>query len=246
MQDNNSKQSSYSSYYNKRFPDFLQQDFQSEASALWQDIEQGLSEAYQPSFPNFDLLITLIPKIEVFLTVYGPSQNQREMLATIFVRLLLEEKTTTVYKIVIIRLALISLGSGNLKNLRLNWKALRDFLDEATSDPRAAVGQTPKGKLLREFILLVKKLRFLYPEESAEEVLRSIRQDFSPSVASGYKGSQLLSLFFNVETPGSSSEGKLNQEYFEKKIIPELFAFWNGRRYQTEVSYLIVLARIAK
>lgn len=246
MQDNNIKPNEYSSYYTKKYPDFLQQDFQVEANALWLEIEKCLSEACQPSFPNFDLLITIIPKLETFLTVYGPSRSQREMLTTIFIRLLLEEKTTTVNKIVITRLILITLGSGNFKNLRLNWKAVQEFLDEVTSDPRAAIGQTPKGRLLREFIAMIKKVRVLYPEESVEEVLRHIRQDFNPSASSGFKGSQILTLFFNAETPGTSGNKKLSQEYFEKNIIPELFAFWRGRRYQSEISYLVVLARIAK
>ena len=99
--------------------------------------------------------------------------------------------------------------------------------------------------MISEIVQLVKKVRSLYPEESIDEVLRLLRQKFSPSFTSGYKGTALISLFFNA---GSSDDktGKLGQEYFEKNVIPELFAFWNGRRYQSESAYLAVLSRIAR
>jgi len=251
MQQNpsNPSQDTYSSYFNKKLPVTLQQDFQTEAEALWQELEQDLINACHPSAVNFDGLIALIPKLEVFLTVYGPSPKRREMLATLFLRLLLEEKTTTLNKIVILRLVLVTLGNSNPKDLRLNWRAIYDFLDEASSDPIVALSaglHSPKGRLITEIVQLVRKVRNLYPEESIDEVLRLLRQKFSPSFTSGYKGTALISLFFNAGSSDDNKTGKLGQEYFEKNVIPELFAFWNGRRYQSESAYLAVLSRIAR
>ena len=190
-----------------------------------------------------------IPKLEVFLTVYGPSQKRREMLTTLFLKLLVEEKTTTLNKVVVLRLILVTLGSANFKDLRINWKALNEVLEKAVSDPIAtlAMGTTsPKAKLSKEIVGLIAKLRILCPEESVEEVLRKFRQTFSPNFLSGFQATLTLSLFFNPGVALDGKKPKLGREYYENKVIPELFAFWQGKRYQTETTYLGVFGRIAK
>ena len=248
MQDTPAKQN-FGSYYNKKFPSFLQNEFQTEADSLWKEIEQGLTEACKPAAADFEILIALLPKLEVFLTVYGPSQRRREMLSTLFLRLLVEENTTTLNKVVVLRLILVTLGSGNFKDLRLNWKALHEVLLAAVTDPIAALAMgtnNSKARLSKEIVNLIAKVRILYPEESVEEVLRAFRQTFSPSYISGYQATLTLNLFFN---PGVALEGKkpkLGREYYEKKVIPELFAYWEGKRYQTETTYLGIFGRIAK
>lgn len=224
-----------------KFPAPFQESFEEEHNKIWEDLQVGLKEACKPGAPDYDKFMALKPKLEVLLIVYNPPLEQLETLVTVLLRLLFEEKTTNTNKLVIMKLIGDLMGDKKFKNLKLNWRAVYNFLDETIYNPEHPIqyASGPTDNVIDYIPTFISKLRILYPEEAITQVITLIKQNLKPFFSSLAKGITFLTIFFNTEM-------KFSKQCYDK-WIPELFEFWSWKdNHDWDKCFVFIFSKLAK
>lgn len=123
------------------------------------------------------------------------------MIQTFLIRILFEEKTNMQVKINTITLITSSFCRHHKYKLKLNWRAIHQFLDRNLFKPslnhsfaKGGFDDSSWGK----FVYLVNILKEFYPEETFNQVLKNLYQNYSPFFVNISKGACLLYIFFKT------------------------------------------------
>jgi len=228
-------------YFNSKFPSVLQKNFKVEFVSLWKELQAGLLDACKPGAPDFDKFIALTTKLEVFTSIYSPTEEQKEMLVTILLRFLFEERMTNMNRILLMKQIQTTMGHKVFKNLQINWRAVYNFLDETIFNPPYSL-QYVSGytdKLIEMLSKFLRNIRLLYPEEAISEVMMLMRQNVQPFFSCISKGVCFLTLFFHISS-------KFSKQYYQK-WIPELFEFWSFKNSAVwDKAFLSIFAKLAR
>ena len=237
----NKKKITIKPYFNSKFPPILQKNFKNEFISIWKELQDNLLEACKSGAVDFNKLVTIIPQTEVFVSIYSPSKKQKEMIVTVLMRLLFEEKMTTALRLFIMKQVGIIIEKNTFKNLKLNWKSVYKFLDENLFNPKVSI-QYASGfseKYFGKYSKFAKNIRIFYPEEAISEVLVLLRQTVQPFFSCVSKGVCLLTIFFHTSS-------KFSKQHYEK-WIPELFEIWSWKSSSIwDRAFLCIFAKLAR
>lgn len=228
-------------FWATKAPALFQENYQNHHNDIWESIKKDLLEATIPGNPDFDKILGLSPKLEVFKNLYNPYKDQLEMVATVLLRLLLEEKTTNYNRLTIIDMLTRIMRNQTFPNLRINWKSVYDLLDEIVFNPKhfSEFGDGYHNRLRRSLRKFTRKLRILYPEEAFDEVLKLFRQNVQPFFTFVSKGVCFLITFFN-------SANKFSKENYDR-WLPELFEIWSWKNNSIwDAAFLSIFGQISR
>jgi len=174
----NPKFNNHSTFIPRKFPTSFSQSTEQEANELWSIIEAELLNSCFPGNIDSNRLHNLLPRLEVYISNYKPSVPKKDFIASVLLNVLVSENVTNRLKLMLMGVIYPCLTQNS--SLKANWKASQEFLDslmESNNNKKAyAKGLGYLEKVRPRIGRLLQQIKFLYNEESVEEVVREMKQ----------------------------------------------------------------------